>query len=310
MHRMQSVASLDLNLLVALDALLEERSVSGAARRLLLTESAVSRALGRIRRAMDDPVLVRAGHRMVPTPRALAVQVEVHALVERAHAVFTPVREPVLVTLTRTFTILASDALTTAIGVDLLDRLTRDAPGARVRFLPEPSATDDPLRDGTADLEIGDIDSTSPEIHIEVLGEEQALAVVRAGHPLARGRLTPERLAAARHVTVSRRGRFAGPLDEALAARGLRRTVAVSVPSHSAALLLVAGSDLVGLVPARLGRGLLTSFGLVALDIGLDLPILTIAQAWHPRNEADAPHRWLRGHVRDTIRHALALDPP
>ncbi|MCK9926580.1 LysR family transcriptional regulator [Frankia sp. Mgl5] len=309
MHGMQSVASLDLNLLVALDALLEERSVSGAARRLLLTESAVSRALGRIRRAMGDPVLVRAGHRMVPTPRALAVQAEVHALVERAHAVFAPVREPDLATLARTFTILASDALTTAIGVDLLDRLTRDAPGVRVRFLPEPSATDDPLRDGTADLEIGEIDSTSPEIHIEVLAEEQALAVVRTGHPLTRGHLTPERLAAARHVTASRRGRFAGPLDEALAARGLRRTVAVSVPSHSAALLLVAGSDLVGLVPARLGRGLLGSLGLVALDIGLDLPTLTIGQAWHPRNEADAPHRWLRGHVRDTIRHALALDP-
>ncbi|WP_242423992.1 LysR family transcriptional regulator, partial [Frankia sp. EI5c] len=112
--------SVDLNLLTALDALLDELSVSGAARRLHLTESAMSRTLSRIRRAVNDPVLVRAGHSMVPTPRALAMRAEVHDLVLRSQAVFAASRATEPGTLTRTFTILSGDALITAIAVDLL----------------------------------------------------------------------------------------------------------------------------------------------------------------------------------------------
>ncbi|WP_261568865.1 LysR family transcriptional regulator [Frankia gtarii] len=299
------LAGIDLNLLVTLDALLAERSVSGAARRLHLTEPAVSRALGRIRRATGDPILVRAGNTMVPTPRALEIHAEVHDLVQRAHGVFAPVGTPDLASLDRTFTILGSDMLVASIGVGLLDRLARQAPRVRLRFLPEPTPSADPLRDGTADLEIGQIDSTAPEIHVETLGEDSAIAVVRAGHPLTDGPLTPQRLAAARHVVASRRGRLHGPIDEALAALGLRRAVAASVPSHTVALALVARSDLVGVAPRRLGRDSLAALGLVPLDLGLDLPNLSLCLAWHPRFDADAPHRWLRAQVRDVIRGSI-----
>jgi DNA-binding transcriptional LysR family regulator len=303
-----STATVDFNLLVTLDALLQERSVSGAARRLHLTESAVSRALGRIRRATDDPILVRAGNTMVPTPRALDIHAEVHELVQRTHAVFVPFREPDLATLERTFAILGQDALVTAIGVGLLERLAREAPKVRIRFLPEPTQSDDPLRDGTADLEIGGIDSTAPEIRSEVLGEETAVAVVRAGHPLTEGPLTPRRFSDARHVTVSPLGRLRGPVDTALAAIGLHRVVAASVTSYAAAFTLIAHSDLVGLAPRRIGRHHLASLGLVTLETGLNLPALAICQAWHPRYDADGPHRWLRGCVRDAIRDALTPD--
>ncbi|KJE24567.1 transcriptional regulator, LysR family [Frankia torreyi] len=299
------LAGVDLNLLVTLDALLAERSVSGAARRLHLTEPAVSRALGRIRKATGDPILVRAGNAMVPTPRALEIHAEVHALVQRAHAVFAPVGAPDLATLDRTFTILGSDMLVAAIGVDLLDRLARQAPRVRLRFLPEPTPSADPLRDGTADLEIGQIDSTAPEIRVETLGEDSAIAVVRAGHPLTERPLTPQRLAAARHVVASRRGRLHGPIDDALATLGLRRAVVASVPSHTVALALVAQSDLVGVAPRRLGRDRLAALGLVPLDLGLDLPSLSLCLAWHPRFDADASHRWLRAQVRDVIRGSI-----
>jgi DNA-binding transcriptional LysR family regulator len=300
------LGSLDLNLLVTLDALLAERSVRGAAARLRLTEPAVSRALGRIRRAMGDQVLVRSGNTMIPTPRALAAQAEVHELVHRAHAVFAPAAPPDLASLTRTFTILSQDSLVAAIGVDLLDGIARDAPGVRVRFQPEPSRLDDPLRDGSADLELGGIDSTAPEIRTEILGYDRVVAVMRAGHPLATGPLTPEGLASARHVTVSRRGRLRGPLDDALAERGLRRTVAVSVTSYTAALVLLTQSDLVGLASRRLGHALLDTFGLVTREIGLALPAVTIAQAWHPRFDADGPHRWLRTRAAAAIRSVLS----
>lgn len=306
------LSGIDLNLLVALDALLTERSVSGAARRLHLTEPATSRALGRIRRTTGDQILVRSGHTMVATPRALEIQAEVADLVRRAHGVFAPVGMPDPADLDRTFTILSSDMLIAAIGPDLLGRLATAAPAVRVRFLPEPTPVADPLRDGTADLEIGEIDSTAPEIRAETLGTDDAVLIVRAGHPFTAGPVSLDQVAAARHVVASRRGRFRGPLDDALAARGLRRTVAVAVPSHTVALTVIAQSDLVGIAPRRLGRPALAAAGLAVLDLDLDLalPPLPISLAWHPRNDADAPHRWLRAHVRDALTAALTGPGP
>ncbi|MCL9792761.1 LysR family transcriptional regulator [Frankia sp. AgKG'84/4] len=303
------LSGIDLNLLVALDALLAERSVSAAARRLHLTEPATSRALGRIRRTTGDQILVRTGHTMVPTPRALEIQAEVSDLVRRAQGLFAPVSMPDPADLDRTFTILSSDMLIAAVGPDLLTRLATEAPAVRIRFLPEPTPSADPLRDGTADLEIGEIDSTAPEIRVETLGTDDAVLIVRAGHPLAEGPVTLDQLVAARHVVGSRRGRFRGPLDDALAAQGLRRTVAVAVPSHTVALTMVAQSDLVGIAPRRLGRSALAAVGLAVLDLDLALPPLPISLAWHPRNDADAPHRWLRTHLRDVITTALSGPP-
>ncbi|WP_449351838.1 LysR family transcriptional regulator [Streptomyces shaanxiensis] len=178
------MTQLDLNLLVALDVLLEEQSVGGAARRLHLSEPAMSRTLGRIRRALGDPVLVRAGRRMVPTPHALAVRAEVSAVVERARALFAPGRDVDLRTVERTFTILGHDTVAAACGAALLRRAAAEAPGVRIRFLAE-SHVDVPfLREGTADLEVGVVDTVAPEVHVEALHEDRMVAVVRPGHPL------------------------------------------------------------------------------------------------------------------------------
>ncbi|MFI1992629.1 LysR family transcriptional regulator [Actinoplanes sp. NPDC020271] len=294
--------NLDLNLLIALDALLEEGSVGGAARRLHLSEPAASRALGRIRAAIGDPILVRSGRQMVLTPRAHELRTEVHALVERARAVFTPPGPPDPAALQRVFTVLADD-VAIALGPELLARVHGEAPGVSLRFLGEDPASDgsSQLRDGQADLDIGVIQGAPPEIVVEPLFTDRMAAVVRAGHPLTSGALTVERYAAADHVSASRRGKLTGPIDEALAAMGLARQVALAVPTFGAALIVVARTDLVGLMPARLGSRAVEALGLVALEPPLDLPAKEIAMAWHRRYDADGAHAWLRAQIRATV---------
>ncbi|MFE9901484.1 LysR family transcriptional regulator [Streptomyces achromogenes] len=298
---MKQSTGLDLNLLVALDVLLEEESVQGAARRLHLSEPAMSRTLGRIRKALGDPVLVRAGRRMVPTPHALAVRAEVGAVVERARALFAPGRDTDLRTVTRTFTVLGHDMIAATHGAALLARAAREAPGIRLRFLSE-SHTDAPyLRQGIADLEVGVIDSAAPEVHVETVHEDRMLGVVRAGHPLLEGEVTPERFAgAAGHLIVSRRGRQRGPVDDALAGLGLRRRVVGSVGSYPASLFVLRDTDLIGLI-TEWGRPLADALGLVPFEIPLPLPKITVGFAWHPRHDADPAHAWLRDCVRELL---------
>ncbi|MEW2130327.1 LysR family transcriptional regulator [Streptomyces sp. NPDC005435] len=296
-----AAAGVDLNLLLALDVLLEEQSVQGAARRLHLSEPAMSRTLGRIRKALGDPVLVRAGRRMVPTPHALAVRAEVSAVVERARALFAPGRDADLRTVSRTFTILGHDASAATLGPALLARAAREAPGIRLRFLSESHVDAPLLRQGTADLEVGVVDTTAPEVHVETVHEDRMLGVVRAGHPLLDGELTPERFAgAAGHLSVSRRGRLRGPIDDALAALGLERHVVGSVGTYPASLFVLRDTDLIGIVSEG-GRPLAEALGLVTFPVPLPLPPLRVGIAWHPRHDADPAHAWLRGCVRDLI---------
>ncbi|MER6223690.1 LysR family transcriptional regulator [Streptomyces sp900105755] len=296
-----SPAGLDLNLLVALDVLLEEESVQGAARRLHLSEPAMSRTLGRIRRALGDPVLVRAGRRMVPTPHALAVRAEVSAVVERARALFAPGRDADLRTVSRTFTIVGSDTIAGTHAAVLFARAAAEAPGIRIRFLGEAHVDLPYLRQGTADLEVGAIDTTAPEVRVEQLHEDRMLGVVRSGHPLLAGELTPERYAAAAgHLNVSRRGRLHGPVDAALAELGLERRVVGTVGTFPASLFVLRDSDLIGLITSW-GVPLATALGLTTFEVPLPLPPIPIGLAWHPRHDADPAHAWLRNCVRELM---------
>ncbi|MFJ3922018.1 LysR family transcriptional regulator [Streptomyces sp. NPDC090022] len=291
---------LDLNLLVALDVLLEEQSVSRAAARLHLSEPAMSRTLGRIRAALGDPVLVRAGRSMVATPHALAVRGEVREVVERARAVFLSGGEVDLRTLSRTFTVLAHDAVVAAYGAALFTRVSREAPGVRLRFLAEGHVDVPALREGTADLELGVVDARVPEVRVEHVLDERMLGVARAGHPLLRGRPTARRFAAAEHLIVSRRGRLEGPVDTALAELGLTRRVVGSVGSFPASLFLLRDADLVGLITSQ-AVPLAESLGLVCFEVPLTLPPLPFGLAWHPRHDADPAHAWLRACAKELM---------
>ena len=288
----------DLNLLVTLDVLLAEGSVARAAHRLRLSPSAMSRALARWRETTGDPLLVRAGRGLVPTPRALELRERVGRLVEDGQAVLRPAEALDLKQLIRTFTLRTSEGFAESFGPDLIARLTTEAPGVRLRFVQKPDKDSAPLRDGTVDLEIGVVGGTTgPEVRTQALFRDRFIGVVRMAHPLCQGEITPSRYAAGRHIYVSRRGLDKGLIDEALEPLGLKRQIATIVGGFSTALALARASELIASVPER-HTGALRE-GMHSFPLPVPTPEITISLLWHPRMDADPAHRWLRGCIRD-----------
>ena len=292
------MATPDLNLLVTLDVLLAEGSVARAAQRLRLSPSAMSRALARLRAATGDPLLVRAGRGLVPTPRALELRERVSRLVVDGEAVLRPAETLDLERLARTFTLRTSDGFVENFGPDLIACVSGQAPGVRLRFVPKGDKDSAPLRDAAVDLETGVIgQATGPEVIAQALFRDRFTGVVRKGHGLSRGKITPRRYAAGRHILVSRRGLDRGPIDEALQPLGLAREIAATVGGFTAALALARASDLIASVPERHTGNLRA--GMHSFAIPLAMPQITVSLLWHPRMDADPAHRWLRGCVRD-----------
>lgn len=287
----------DLNLLLTLDVLLTECNVARAARRLHLSPSAMSRALARLRDTTGDPLLVRAGRGLVPTPRAQELREQVSRLVQEAQGVLRPAELLDPSRLSRHFTLRTSDGFVEYFGPALIALAQREAPGVRLRFVQKPDKDSAPLRDGSVDLETGVIGAaSSPEIRTRALFRDRFIGVVRAGHPLARGKVTAARYAAGQHVLVSRRGLDKGPIDEGLRALGLAREIAVIVAGFSDALSLARGSDLIASVPERHTGNLRAGMHSFALPV--EVPALIVSMLWHPRMDADPAHRWLRECVR------------
>jgi DNA-binding transcriptional LysR family regulator len=290
----------DLNLLVALDALLAEGSVTRAAERLRLSPSATSRALTRLRTVTGDPLLVRAGRGLVPTPRAIQLRDEAARLVAEAEAMLRPAAEPDVRALDRTFTLRASDGFVENFGPVLIRRLAVEAPGVRLRFVLRSDRESEPLRGAAIDLDIGVVGAgTGPEIRVRRLFGDRFVGVARRGHALCEGDVTPSRFAAAGHVLVSRRGLGRGLVDDALEGVGLSRRVAVVVTGFAGALSLVRATDLVASVPER-QTGRLRD-GLFSFPLPVEVPQVTVSLLWHPRQEADAAHRWFRDLVREVV---------
>ncbi|MFG3229615.1 LysR family transcriptional regulator [Kitasatospora sp. NPDC048194] len=295
---------MDLNLLRTLDALLQENSVTRAAERLGSSPAAVSRTLARLRRAVGDPLLVRAGQGLVPTPRAVELREEVGALLRGAENVLRPGAGFDPAHLDRTFTVQTSDLVLVRVAGPLRERIRAEAPDVDVVFLPESLEGGPALRQGLVDVEVGVLGQLDPEIRTRPLVSAPVVGVAREGHPLFEGRITARRFAAADHIGVSRRGKRLGPIDAALAARGLRRRVAVVVPSHTSGLLLARDSDLVSLCLADWLPDTLGALGLRTFPIPLGLAPLELGMAWHPRNSADPGQRWFREHLAAAVRQA------
>ncbi|RON55960.1 LysR family transcriptional regulator [Pseudomonas frederiksbergensis] len=288
----------DLNLLITLDVLLAEGSVARAAERLRLSPSAMSRALARLRETTGDPLLVRAGRGLVPTPRALELRERVGSLVQEALTMLRPTETLELKQLVRTFTLRTSDGFVENFGPRLIARLLKEAPHARLNFVQKLNKDSTLLRNGTVDLETGVIgESTSPEIRTRMLFRDQFIGVVRQGHPLSKGEMTPARYAAEQHILVSRRGASKGAMDEALAELGLERDIITVVGGFCAALALARASDLVATVPQRHVGSLCD--GLHTFALPFPTPPITVSMLWHPRMEADPAHRWLRGCIHE-----------
>jgi DNA-binding transcriptional LysR family regulator len=287
----------DLNLLVTLDVLLTEGSVARAARRLRLSPSAMSRALARLRETTGDPLLVRAGRGLVPTPRALELRERVSLLVQDGIAVLRPAEKLKLDQLVRTFTLRTSEGFVENFGPALIARVGEEAPGVRLCFWLKPDKDSAPLRDGLVDLETGVVGKTAaPELRVQALFRDRFVGVVRMGHPLCRGEVTPARYAAGRHIYVSRQGLDRGPIDESLKRLGLERKVVTIVGGFSTALALARASDLIATVPERHSGNL--HAGMHRFPLPVPSPKITVSLLWHPRLDADPAHRWLRAHVR------------
>lgn len=295
----------DLNLLVTLDVLLAEGSVSRAAKRLRLSSSAMSRALARLRETTGDPLLVRAGRSLVPTPRAIELREQVSQLVKDAEAVLRPAKKLNLKQLTRTFTLRTSEGFVENFGPDLITRISEEAPGVRLCFVLKPDKDSAPLRDGSVDLETGVVAKTiGPEVRAQALFKDRFVGVIRMGHPLCKGKITPARYAAGGHIFISRQGLEMGPVDEALKPLGLERKIVTTVAGFSTALALARNSDLIASVPERHTEVL--RVGMHSFPLPVATPEFTVSLLWHPRMDADPAHRWLRDCLRDVCSKSLA----
>ena len=255
---------MDLNLLAAMDALLREGSVVRAAASMGLSAPAMSRTLGRIRAAVGDPVFVRAGRGLVPTPRALAMRERVRALVEEGGRLLAPEAPIRPADFRRTFALRADDAGAVLLGPILLSTLSREAPGVVICFVPEGDEDVAALRDGTVDLDIGVQGPLGPEVRVQTLYQDEFVLLARSGGAFGRRRPTQARHAAADQIGGSR-------------------------------------TDAVAAVPRSVARSVEPILDVVALPLPLplSLPPITIAQAWHPRFDADPAHAWLRGQLRE-----------
>jgi len=303
----------DLNLLIALDVLLREGSVAGAARHLSLSASAMSRTLSRLRAVTGDPLLVRAGRHMVLTPYAEDIRERTQQATFEARAVLRPSASTLnLPTLKRTFNLRSHDGFVVAFGAPLIAAAAAVAPHVCLRFMPKPEKSAKHLREGLVDLEIGVLGEMGPEIRLQTLFRDRFVGVVRKGHPLEqRTEISAVDYASFGHIVVSRRPQYAGPVDEALADMGIERKIAAIVPGFSAALAVAQRSDLIAHVPASflINQPMDDRNGHAPTLYSFALPVnareITISQMWHPRSEVDPAHRWLRQLVLSVCRQQV-----
>lgn len=296
----------DLNLLVTLDVLLAENSVARAARRLRLSPSAMSRTLARLRAATGDPLLVRAGSGLVASPRALELRERVARLVQDATTLLRPAEELEVERLDRTFTLRTSEGFVETFGPGILERVRGEAPRVRLRFMQKPHKDSAALREGTVDLETGVVDrTTGPEVRAKALFRDRWIGVVRTGHPLTRKPNTAARYASGKHISVSRGAPGTDPIDHALKLLGLEREIVAFLEGgFAAALALARFSDLIVAVPERHTERLRADMSGFALPVAV--PEFTVSLLWHPRLDADAAHRWLRGCIADVCARPLS----
>jgi DNA-binding transcriptional LysR family regulator len=306
--RANKLASVDLNLLPLLRAALRLESVTRAAREVALSQSAASHALERLRQHFDDGLLVRHGQRMVRTPlgdRLLAdlepvlTQLE-DVLVGRAH--FEPKQA------TRTFRIGSSDYAELLFIPKLSETFTREAPGLDVWFQQGDVAE---LAHDPIDLAISAANRRAhmPSLRYAPLFQDEFVCMVRRGHPLLTGRFTAARFAAARHLFIAPGGRPGGAVDVALAKLGLSRRIAVAVPHFLVAPYVVAQTDLVLTLGARLATELARTLPLVVLTPPIELPSFEIGMYWQVRWDGDEAHRYLRDTLKRIAPRATLRSP-
>ncbi|MFM2484289.1 LysR family transcriptional regulator [Celerinatantimonas yamalensis] len=309
----------DFNLLLALDALLSEQSVVGAARRLNLSTSAMSRTLSRIRTVTGDPLLVRAGRNMVLTPYAQQIREQTQHTVFEAQSILRPNFKTLeTASLERTFVLRTNDGFVEALGPSLISQVAQVAPLVQLRFTPKSEKNTRHLREGLIDLEMGvGGEQMGPEIRIQMLFQDRFIGVINQHHPLAQTKqITVTEYIAFKHVVTSRRGLATGPIDRALDKLGLQRHIAAVVPSFNAAFTVAMTTDFIALVPESFAsqHPLINNAQqlnqLKTFELPVATPSISVSQMWHPRLQMDSAHRWFRNLVLSVCREKMGSDAP
>lgn len=308
-----NLQTIDLNLMLVFEALMDERNVTRAAKRVGLSQPAMSNALARLRRTFDDPVLVRTPDGMQATSRAQALIVPVRAALAQLRGALEerPAFDPAASQ--RTFHLLGNDYIELRLLPQLSAELLQQAKEVKLHvyrprnlFHP-PTAVD--LAD-SFDLALGffpDALTLDSEIRSAVLWEERNVCIVRAGHPVIAGDITLQQYVAAQHVAVFYKSQGAGLIDTLLEQQGLSRRVAVLVPHFASAPFVVASSDLIATVPENLSH-LFVELSLQVLPVPLEIPSFRLTMLWHERFDHDPAHTWLRELLIVTIRNEKLSD--
>lgn len=301
------IASLDLNLIVALDALLTERNVTRAAMRIGVTQSAMSHSLARLRTLVDDPLLVRSKKDMTPTPRAELLGAPVKkALADLALALASPAAfEPALAQMQ--ITIATSDYGEIVMLPRIVARLRKEAPGIDLRVRAEEGKLVEKLAEGVVDLGLRPplTSGSSSGVFTKKLFNETFVCVMRKSHPLAKKKkLTLDAYADAAQTLISMHGSDRGVIDDALARVGRQRRIAVVVPHFLVAPYVVASADLLLTLPERIARRLEKSLDLTIKQLPAELAVdgFAVSALWHERTQHDAAHKWFRGLVDEVAR--------
>ncbi|MEK6285854.1 MAG: LysR family transcriptional regulator [Acidobacteriota bacterium] len=307
-----NLQSFDLNLLLAFESLMIERNVTRAAKRIGLSQPAMSNALSRLRRTFDDPLLVRTPEGMAPTAAAHSLIVPVRAALAQLRAALEerPAFDPTASK--RTFHLSTSDHVEIALIAPLVTKLLAKASRVSLRLTRPRAIFQPPAVNALADsidLAIGffpDVPALDASIHSEVLWEERSVALARKAHPRIKGKLTLRQFAAEHHAAVFYKTEGQGFIDTLLEQRGLARRAAVIVGHFASIPFVVAASDLIATVPERTADHFAKQLKLQVLPVPLAIPPFRMTMLWHERMEADLAHAWLRELIVETALGAKA----
>lgn len=296
-----NLSQVNLNLLVNLSVLLDTCNVSRAAERLHMSQSAMSKCLAQLRELFNDPLLVRVGNRLEPTPRAALLKDRLKLWLQGAEALlqageFDPAR------CERTFTLAVTDYVAQFILPAALKGIYQQAPRIGIRLINWDRNSPEGLVSGRIDLGTGSVEKPQANLYSQQIDEDTLVCVMSPHHPLADGGLTLEEYIAYPHAVITsgvdkRRG-----VDKALSALGLSRRVGLEVPYYTSALNIVAGSELLLTLPKHIARHTAAQYDLAQAPLPFETPAFAYSLIWHERQHQDASHRWLRRILMDALR--------
>lgn len=296
--RKTNIESLDLNLLVALKALLEEKHVTRAAERVGLSQPAMSRALSRLRKVLNDPLLVKGPSGFILTPRAIDLYSPLQIIFSEVNQIILPTTiEPSC--MQGEIIIASRDHELTTILPKAIDYISKEAPGLSLRFI-QPKGDDLSLLERQeADFITCGTENSAGTLHRYVLYQEEYICLASSKNRLIKKDFNLKKFLEMKHCLVSITGYGMGVVDSVLAQKGLKRQIAVRVPYFLAVSHIIANSDLIVTIPRRIGQIMAEHSNLVLLTPPIKIPKFNVYLYWHTRNQNNPIHQWLRKVIKD-----------